>query len=120
MPKSQVELSAIEFAKKRLRKVYGEEPEEMPEGHGYDLRCGKHCVEVKGMASAAPGFCFFTHGTFRAAQEQESFEVWLVTDALRAPTLHIVSREAVLRTMKLEVQWILPLGKRRLEQCRAS
>jgi hypothetical protein len=118
MPKSAVELTAIEFAKRRLRDLYGKEPEGMPEGHGYDLRCGEHCVEVKGMREATPGFCFFTHGTLRAAQERESFELWLVTNAITNPTLHIVTREELLRTMKLEVHWVLPLGKGRLEKYR--
>jgi len=118
MPKSAVEVAAVEYAKGQLRERYGEEPQEMPEGHGYDLRCGKHCVEVKGVREPAQGFCFFTQGTFRAAQSEESFELWIVTDALENRKLHVVSREALLRTMKLEVHWVLPLGKKRLAEYR--
>jgi len=115
MPKSDVELAAIEYAKKRLRQLTGEEPTEMPEGCGYDLRCGERCIEVKGTRGPTPGFCFFTDGTFRAAQKEQSLELWLVTEALDNATLYVISREELLRTMKLEVQWVLPLGKKRLE-----
>ena len=53
-------------------------------------------------------------GTFGAAQSEESFQPWVVTEALENPKLHVVSREALLQTMKLELCWCVPLGKKRL------
>jgi hypothetical protein len=118
VPKPAVELAAIEYAKGILREQTGEEPRGMSEGHGYDLRCGERCIEVKGTRGPTPGFCYFTDGTFRAAQKHESFELWIVTEALDNPTLHVVNREDLLHTMKLEVAWMLPLGKERLARYR--
>jgi hypothetical protein len=121
MPKSDQEKTAVLLAKQNWRTYAGCGcvPADVPEGKGYDLSCSHKHVEVKGTAHIRPGFRLLTEGEFDAARRDPLFELWLVTGIHeRAGTFHILSREDVLSSAKLTIQWHVPLGKGRLEQFR--
>jgi hypothetical protein len=122
MPKSDQEKTAVLLAKENWKTYAGCRcvPGEVPEGKGYDLSCPHKHVEVKGTAHIRPGFRILTEGEFDAARRDPLFEMWLITgiDEHRG-TFYILSREDVLSSAKLTIQWHVPLGKGRLGEYRA-
>jgi Protein NO VEIN, C-terminal len=121
MPKSEPEKTAVLLAKQHWLVYAGCAcvPADEPEGKGYDLSCPHRHVEVKGTAHSHPGFRLLTAGEFDAARRDPLFELWLVTGIEGGTgSFHVLSREDVVSSAKLTIQWHVPLGKGRLGQFR--
>lgn len=113
MPKSKVEIGAINCVMKYER-AQGRNPKDVSgEGIGYDIRSDNLKIEVKGRGKDKEPHVFLGKHNIEAIENSadEEYRLYVVMNPLNNPKLIIFSKDEVIgKKVKLR-QWKIPLRK---------
>ena len=116
MKRKSVMQQAVDFVVK-YEKQKRRNPKVLPQGHGYDVESSGLKIEVKGAStpSKRTPFVRFNQYNFNALRKENNFRLYIVCNISRKPELLILNRDEILKRLKFEYGWEIPLRKKDFE-----
>ncbi|MBI2173232.1 MAG: DUF3883 domain-containing protein [Candidatus Aenigmarchaeota archaeon] len=109
MKKNSTERKAIEIVKKFEQERTNEIPEEMPNGHGYDIKSGNRFIEVKGTYGGLDKVWVVLHHTFfkKMWNSGRNYYIYFVYNLNDKPKMKIINPEKIFPNLEIEPKYIL-------------